>query len=365
MVQPLELHLCILCKTFQPRKIAPATWDKVFKPSTPFHSSPSRLEICSFLAPHHFLLMASAANAVKGLAWMAGGSSRSAFNVAFARDNNIADVTAKATSQTICTSLLGTTAGVALAAAIGQSAGSALACYAALSAVHMWSGYRSAACVPLSTLNPSRTLLLAQLFLEQQQQQREAHPEQQSEKERQDCGQLSSSEAPRASYPRHILPTPAELAPRDGLLHQSGPRWLCVGTTLSTLAASHPTPQALAALLPLYRRQRHILVPGRDGRLHLVLHEEAATADAALAVLQALLWRQSAAPHANGVKGEGGSAVQGAGEINASGRVLEGQAQAALQRAQQLVDPFLDELQRAGWDTARVVLESTRRRASW
>jgi hypothetical protein len=37
--------------------------------------------------------------------------SRSAFNVAFAADNNIADITAKATSQTICTSMAGTAAG--------------------------------------------------------------------------------------------------------------------------------------------------------------------------------------------------------------------------------------------------------------
>lgn len=42
---------------------------------------------------------------------MSGGSSRSAFNVAFAADNNIADLTAKATSQTICTSMAGTAAG--------------------------------------------------------------------------------------------------------------------------------------------------------------------------------------------------------------------------------------------------------------
>lgn len=47
---------------------------------------------------------------------MAGGSTRTAFHVAFARDNNIADITAKATSQTIATSLLGTTAGKQLLA---------------------------------------------------------------------------------------------------------------------------------------------------------------------------------------------------------------------------------------------------------
>ena len=49
-----------------------------------------------------------------GLSWMAGGSTRAAFNVNFsARRGNIADITAKATSQTIAASLLGATCGVA------------------------------------------------------------------------------------------------------------------------------------------------------------------------------------------------------------------------------------------------------------
>ena len=43
-----------------------------------------RLELSTFLLPHYFLPLGSLANALKGLAWMAGGSSRSAFNVAFA-----------------------------------------------------------------------------------------------------------------------------------------------------------------------------------------------------------------------------------------------------------------------------------------
>ena len=39
--------------------------------------------------------MGSVANSLKGLAWMANGSTRSVFNLSFARDNNIADITAK------------------------------------------------------------------------------------------------------------------------------------------------------------------------------------------------------------------------------------------------------------------------------
>jgi hypothetical protein len=47
----------------------------------------------------------------QGLALMASGSTRSVFNLSFAMDNNIADITAKSTSQWIFSSLIGTAAG--------------------------------------------------------------------------------------------------------------------------------------------------------------------------------------------------------------------------------------------------------------
>jgi hypothetical protein len=40
--------------------------------------------------PHAFLVLGSCANMIKGLSWMAGGSTRSVFNLSFVRDNNIA-----------------------------------------------------------------------------------------------------------------------------------------------------------------------------------------------------------------------------------------------------------------------------------
>lgn len=43
--------------------------------------------------PHAFLVLGSCANMIKGLSWMAGGSTRSVFNLSFVRDNNIAGAT--------------------------------------------------------------------------------------------------------------------------------------------------------------------------------------------------------------------------------------------------------------------------------
>jgi hypothetical protein len=63
------------------------------------------------LQPSSFLALGATANALKGLCWMTAGSTRAAFNVSFARRENISDITAKATSQTIATSLIGTVIG--------------------------------------------------------------------------------------------------------------------------------------------------------------------------------------------------------------------------------------------------------------
>jgi hypothetical protein len=308
-------------------------------------SAPRRLEICAFLAPQHFLALGSAANAAKGLAWMAGGSSRSAFNVAFAFDRNIGDVTAKATSQTICTSLLGTSLGVGLAAAVGQSPGAALGCYAALAATHMWSGYQSARSVPLATLNPSRAAALAERHAARAA--RAAHGQRRCPGPQLAGTQQQQADGQRFGRPAPLpLPTPAELAPHDPFFHGSS-AWLRVGSRLQALAAQDPA--RAGALLPLYRHRRHIVLPDPGGAMHVVLHERADARDALLAVLQAALWRRCRARRSTDA--DSGWGVGGCAE--------------ALEAADEEAEEFVAGLASAGWDTQRVVLEATRRRAVW
>ncbi|KAG2495233.1 hypothetical protein HYH03_006507 [Edaphochlamys debaryana] len=123
------------------------------------------LEMLTVAAPGHFLLMGSAANTLKGLAWMAAGSTRSVFHLSFARDNNIADVTAKGTSQYILASLVGTAAGAAMCALVGQSSAIAATCYSLLAAVTLVSAYMAVQVIPLATLNATRLQLLVDAFL--------------------------------------------------------------------------------------------------------------------------------------------------------------------------------------------------------
>lgn len=121
------------------------------------------MEIMTWSLPFHwFVPIAATANCLKGLAWMTGGSTRTAFHVSFARMGNIGDITAKATSQTICASLVGTWGGLGIAAGIHQDvvlAGLACAC---LSGVHIFSSYKSAMYAPLRTLDAFRLKRIAQ-----------------------------------------------------------------------------------------------------------------------------------------------------------------------------------------------------------
>ncbi|KAL6753727.1 vitamin B6 photo-protection and homoeostasis-domain-containing protein [Haematococcus lacustris] len=123
------------------------------------------VEIITIMAPQWFLLLGSAANCLKGLAWMANGSTRSVFNLAFARDNNIADITAKGTSQYICASMFGTVAGAALSGVVGQDTRAALVCFMALTGVALTSSYVTVKTIPLPTLNSTRLQLLCECYL--------------------------------------------------------------------------------------------------------------------------------------------------------------------------------------------------------
>jgi hypothetical protein len=162
------------------------------------HNHRPGLEIATILVPQGFLVLGSCANMIKGLSWMAGGSTRSVFNLSFVRDNNIAgaagspatprrspstqhgtlttrppfyhtattDITAKNTSQYIFASLFGTAAGVSCCAYIGQTAPLALLCFSGLAYTSMYGAYRTVKAIPLPTLNSTRLQLLAARWVE-------------------------------------------------------------------------------------------------------------------------------------------------------------------------------------------------------
>ena len=292
------------------------------------------LEISTFFVAHGqwFLPLGAIANAVKGLAWMAGGSARSAFNVAFAIDRNIADCTAKATSQTICTSLIGTALGMGIASSIGQSMVGAVGWGSALAAVHLWTSIESAHSVPLATLNPSRLQLLVEEYV--------------------GC---VKQEGGFVYKPHVCVSSPAQMTAKDRVLWlRSGvskPR-LVVGASLSTIIAKDPG--FYAPLLSMYRTKKYILVPdsvpmggSTSSRMFLVLHDNADSRDVVCAMIQAYVYSNSSDTTSITTK-----SVQERLERSLVGG--EGHAASMVQA-----------LAAAGWDVNGVVIEPKRKRAVW
>ena len=273
------------------------------------------LEMATFAAPSLFLPLGSAANAVKGLAWMCGGSTRSAFNVGFARANNVADITAKATSQTISSFLAGNSVGMATAAAVGQDLTSAYAAFAAFAAVHMYSGWRSARLVPLQTLNPIRLQILAAAFVAGA----EGAPA------------LSPSEVAR------LEPVPFMPPYFEG---SHGPKsQLVVGPDIGEAWAGDT--KGLRELIQEFEGEHYLLWTGRQGESCVVLHHDAEPACVLRAALHAALARTD-----RDADGDPGGTL-------------------AKFRARRLTGDFLAALERAGWLTDRLVVEAAPARATW
>ena len=72
----------------------------------------SLIECFTPFAPNLFLLIASTANVFKNIGWVSASASRAAIHKSFTNRENLADVTAKAASQSIFASIIGTAIGV-------------------------------------------------------------------------------------------------------------------------------------------------------------------------------------------------------------------------------------------------------------
>lgn len=311
------------------------------------------LEILTMLVPNMFLVLGSIANMVKGLSWMAGGSTRSVFNLSFVRDNNIADITAKGTSQYIFASLFGTAAGVTMCANIGQSASLALMCFSILAYAALYSAFRTVKSIPLPTLNSVRLQLLTELYLRCIVQDEEPAPPPQA-----------SIFLPHAAKRYMVLedesacdldlPTPLQLAdadpPMPWLLGDrrvlNPPIW--VGTPLQELVAGNAS--LLVVLMTAFKYNRYILLPS-PRMIHIIFHQEASGRDIVQAYLQACILRKR-------LKTGTSLELDSLAEL----RII---LHDSLLTAEKLTNPYMLALSRRGWLTEKIVVEAERKRAVW
>jgi hypothetical protein len=266
-------------------------------------------------------------------------------------------------------------------------------------------------CVPLATLNPSRLELLIERYLQLAQQQQlqlqaqgqqyDLEPTQQQPQQPDNhAGGLGSGRRRHGLSSGPMLPTPSQLAAEDPVFHVPRVR---VGTPLHKLVQQHGS--QLGELGELLRQQqghqmqqgqqqgqqqerqrpaqRHLLVPaGRN--MHLLLHEQADSADCILGFVHAYLVQHCQSASGRNCSFSKHSDVAAASS-SAHGQQQQQQPpqpqqhcewqqgggsglwrmQESLAEARRLLPGLLAALEAAGWDDEKVVLEAKRRRVSW
>lgn len=124
------------------------------------------VEIMSpLLAGPLVLPVACLSNAVKNASFLAIGASRAALHACLAKDSNLADVTAKAGSQAMLASLLGTSLGIGLSTLLEHDPSNFVIGFCALSGVHQFCNYKSLQQVAMDRLDRHRLYILVQEYI--------------------------------------------------------------------------------------------------------------------------------------------------------------------------------------------------------
>eukprot|EP00050_Salpingoeca_kvevrii_P008650 m.304263 g.304263 ORF g.304263 m.304263 type:complete len:488 (+) comp16730_c0_seq1:76-1539(+) len=125
------------------------------------------LEVLTPMFPHLFLPFASIANVGKNVSYLAGSATRAQMHLSYVRNNNLGDITAKITSQSIAASLAGTSIGIGLSQLVGTAPAAVMGAFVPLSILTCYANYKSNAIVALPTLNIQRFELLLSDLLRQ------------------------------------------------------------------------------------------------------------------------------------------------------------------------------------------------------
>eukprot|EP00985_Skeletonema_marinoi_P012925 scaffold6337_cov126-Skeletonema_marinoi.AAC.1 len=189
------------------------------------------LEICTpFLGAEYFLPCASIANVGKNIGFLAASASRAAIHQSLTKTegktSNLGDVTAKAGSQAILASLLGTGFGILFSQTFCSDYGTAgiLAGFVVLSAVHQVCTYKAIQAVPLKTLDRHRLHIVLDSYMQA------------------NFDQIIRQSGTHKHDSLKAPLTPTEVAERESFLPLMPPdqsvRWLSVGASLVDICPS-------------------------------------------------------------------------------------------------------------------------------
>ena len=280
------------------------------------------IEMLTPLCPGYFLAVASLANALKSVSYMMRLPPRAAILKSFARANNVGDVSAKANSQEVAASLLGTLVGIVIASFTGDNMRIGMLWYVVSVLLCGIATYRSLTQLELPTLNWQRTYLLARAYVSS------------GGARVGDPGEVNREEAvPRLSN-KHRLPTSLSRRGSSSARGRGG------------LTFVHPAPLDITArtvaglheLANLYVDNGYLLNYFPEERRVAVTLKEGAGQEA---VLQAVL-QATYLSHAVEAGEERGEPVAQGGQQ----QLLKDSYEAAVSG----VDDFLSKLEAAGWD---------------
>ncbi|XP_059011173.1 RUS family member 1 isoform X2 [Mustela nigripes] len=124
------------------------------------------LEIMAPIYPMFFTMIVCTSNLAKCIVSVAGGATRAALTMHQARRNNMADVSAKDSSQETLVNLAGLLVSLLMLPLVSASPGFSLGCFFFLTALHIYANYRAVRALVLETLNEGRLRLVLKHFLQ-------------------------------------------------------------------------------------------------------------------------------------------------------------------------------------------------------
>ena len=245
------------------------------------------LESIAPFVPGGFLLVASLANLGKSVACIAAAATRAAFHRYLARNHNLADLTGKAGSQAIASSLLGTNLGILISASCCSEPAHVAFFVSGLSLLHMHTVSESLRCLALPTLTLPAAEALVELHLDGY----AALPTPAAFAEAAPYGYLTPSKSSLVDEVKPPQVMEGDEATTAIVPHEGQHASLAFGS--SNLEALAPTPAHLIAMRDgPFRNVRHLLAVGssisgeeEERREVRVLLEQHADADDVLLAL--------------------------------------------------------------------------------
>lgn len=262
------------------------------------------LEIITYVFPSLFLLWATLANCCKQISMLTSSSTRTSIYNSF-RDGsreNIGDITAKGEAQIAIVDLLGIASGVTLSRTVGTSIRAVLAVYVTLQAIEIVCVYHQLRAVTYRVMNFERMISVVADFCQARQGPKDGLE-----------GLAAACTTPTPAG----IPTPQTLASQERIFLP--PKHLTRrAIAFGSIGRARLAPDELGTLLEIFKRERFILVVGKNVKhprpfmaktakqnedpvsriqenCHIVLHEAATNMDIVKSTLALTLLRRKLA----------------------------------------------------------------------